>query len=168
MIPIPETKIKSLLKNYSLKLIAQSPKIELQIREKLDNFYQRLAKKLVFDPNNFDFSKIKEEIIIYLKDNNFINEEVYISSYIRSHPKYSRQLLSYRLKNLELNEDLINKLLPSIDLEKEQIKKIITKKYSQSQLGNYHQRMKIMASFVRKGFSIDSTKSVIDSLGQNR
>jgi SOS response regulatory protein OraA/RecX len=168
MNPIPEKKIKSLLKNYSLKLIAQSPKVESQIREKLDRYYQRLVNKLNFGQDSYNFSTILEEIIIYLKENDFINEKTYIASFIRSHPKYSRQLLIHRLKNLDLKESLINKLLPSVDSEKEQIKKIISKKYSPSQLEDYGQRMKIMASFARKGFSIDSTKNVIDSLRQKR
>ena len=160
-------KIKSLLKNYSIKLIAQSPKVESQIRTKLASYYQKLINKLGLDLNNYNFSEIIEEIISYLKDNDFINERIYISSFVRCHPKYSRQLLIYRLKNLGLKEILINKLLPTVDSEREQIKKDILKKYSLNQLKGYQSRAKIFSSFVRKGFSIDSIKNVIDSLRKN-
>ena len=151
--PLLPTQLKNKLKNYSLKLVGQSPKIEAIVRPRLERYLSNISVDI--NPQLID------EVIDFLHQLNLLNEEKYVESFIRVHPKYSPKKIIYLLSHYKISPNVINQHLPN---ELEIVAKIIQKKYSAIDLKNYQYRQKISLSLLRKGFAIDSIKKSIDSI----
>ena len=109
----------------------------------------------------------KDEIILYLLKENYLNEERFTRSYIRGKfyiKNWGRNKIRMHLKQKQIPENLINKCLDEIndaDYQKT-LKKIFKNHYSQHiNLKDYQKKSKTIKYLMNKGFEYDE---ILDSI----
>lgn len=132
----------------------------------LINIKLRTEKELINKLNDFDKNSI-DFTITKLKENNYLNEDLYINSYIND--QINLKLIGQNkiisdLKILGFNDMIINKYLSNYDnnIFLDKIRKIITKKVNSNHnySGNFL-KQKIINYLLINGFDINDINKVI-------
>uniref|UniRef100_UPI0025C5265E regulatory protein RecX n=1 Tax=Chryseobacterium sp. TaxID=1871047 RepID=UPI0025C5265E len=103
----------------------------------------------------------KEEIILYLLKENFLNEERFVRSYIRGKfyiKNWGRNKIKGNLKQKQVAEKLIARCFDEID--EEDYRKVIRKIYDdyfskQKELKEYQKKSRAIKFMIGKGFEYD-------------
>lgn len=151
--------LKFLLTKYALRQIAISPKTEKIITSKLNFQLKKLLQKYPYPKSDYSF--LISSLVDYLKSQNLLNQNDYITHFIKSHPRYS----SIKIKGLLQAQGLVVNDAPTSD--KAKILNILQKKYLKSQLADFPTKNKIIGRFYRQGFSLSDIKSAFDDYSQN-
>lgn len=142
-------------KEHSLYLIANTPKTEKQLRDKL--------KK-----NKKYNEEIIEKTIEFLKKYNYINDEEFTKRYIEIYSsKKTKREIEQKLYIKGVNRNIIKNALE----EKENLfdemaigEKLLLKKLNKFDLDNFDikDKQKIFSFLMRKGISIDTIESLLN------
>lgn len=110
----------------------------------------------------------KEEIILYLLKENYLNEERFTRSYIRGKfyiKHWGKNKIKLNLKQKQISEKLINKCFDEID-EDDYIKTIrkIYEDYSSKQKGiqEYQKKSKTIKYLMGRGFEYEKINDIFD------
>lgn len=133
-------------REYALRQIAISPKIEKIIYQKLKIFFPKICFKYQIKYPNIN--QVIEEIIDYLNSKSLLDPESFTNYFIQKNKNKSRQQISFLLSRYGLKSTL-----PNNDLEL--IKKIIQKKSNMDKL-------KLKALLYRRGFNLSDINAAID------
>ena len=149
----------------------------LEIKQKMVNYcvYQDRCHKEV-EQKMWDFLLIpeaKDEILLYLMKENYLNEERFTRSYIRGkfHMKsWGRNKIRNHLKFKGVPEKLINASFDEID--DDDYEKTLEKLYLDylgkiKGLQDYQKKSKTIKYLLSKGFEYESITSLIKKLGQD-
>lgn len=159
---LSNTSLKYLSREYALRQIANSPKNEKVLSQKLKLFLLKSKKKLNIS-TDFSVLPIIEDIIFELKSKDLLNESNFISYFIqRNHRKSQKQIIFLlSQQGIKVDPSLVVKLLPKNDLML--IKNFLEKKRINSDfLADFNNRQKTIAKLFNRGFHISDIKSVID------
>lgn len=151
---IDDQKFTEIIKNcllfkgreYALRQIAISPKIEKIIYQKLKLFFQKICFKYQIKYKNIN--QIIDEIIDYLNSKDLLDQKSFITYFIQKNKNKSRQQISFLLSQYGLKSSIENN-----DIEL--IKKIIQKKSNVDKL-------KLKALLYRRGFNLSDINTAID------
>lgn len=134
-----------------------------EIRDKLakycayqDRCHQEVERKL----SEFNLiSEARDEIIIYLIQNKFLNEERFAKSFARgkfNQKKWGRNKIIFELKKRKISQNLISVALQEIDLEDytTALQKLATKKKNslKSEKDSFKKQQKIKNYLLQKGY----------------
>ncbi|WP_307453310.1 MULTISPECIES: regulatory protein RecX [Chryseobacterium] len=110
----------------------------------------------------------KEEIMLYLLKENYLNEERFTRSYIRGKfyiKHWGRNKIRMNLKQKQVPEKLINKCFDEIDDEdyRVAIKKMYDNYYAKHiDLNEYQRKIKTIKHIIGKGFEYDAIINSIE------
>ena len=151
-----ELSLKFLINNYALRQIAISPKIGAILIPKLKNQSRYYIKKYSFPDLNS--SKIIDEIINYLENNNWLDQTAYAKFLLKKNQKKSKRYLEQLFSFYHLDKTLLNS-----DSDRDNIKNLLLKKMSHiSKPLDFKTKTKLIQSLIQKGFAYNDIKSVID------
>lgn len=111
----------------------------------------------------------KEEIMLYLLKENYLNEERFTRSYIRGKfyiKHWGKTKIKINLKQKQISEKLISKCFDEIDEDDYQktIRKIYEDHYSkQKGLKEYQRKMKTIKYLLSRGFEYEEILQMIES-----
>lgn len=158
-----------LLKDYSLRQIAISPKTTKILTFKLSLYLRRLTKKYQLALSESEKIELVESNILKLKEKGLINDEEYINFFIKKNSRKSRQEIMFLLKKNGIDTSIIPSEKLNNEGDKDKIKNLIIKKiHNSSDLIDFNNRKKVTAYLIRKGFSYDDVKFTIDDLINSR
>ncbi len=129
-------------------LLKSADKTELEIRRKLrEGFYPEEAVNYAVE---------------FLKNHRYIDDENYGRRYAEFNAgRKSRRLIQYELQKKGLSDEAISEILEEQPIDEEaQIYAQITKKYRDPKAMTQKERMNMMASLRRKGFSWETVNRV--------
>ena len=135
---ITKTALQFVGREYALRQIAISPKVEKIIYQKLKIFFQKFFLKYKISYQNIN--EIIQEIIDYLNSKNLLNEKNFIEYFTQKNKTKSSRQISYLLSQYNIKTQIQNN-----DLEN--IKKIILKKKNMDKL-------KLKSLLYRRGFNL--------------
>lgn len=148
---INQLSLSFLVKSYALRQIAISPKSEKILRQKIHHRYPQVSSLLV------------EDTISYLRRKNLLDESAYIDYFLKRHPKKSARHLQFLFRQQGIN------YRPS---SKREIPKIISllqrRQDSLKLLSRPLTKNRLLASLIRKGFSLADVKTAIDEFIKSR
>lgn len=110
----------------------------------------------------------KEEIILYLLKENYLNEERFTRSYIRGKfyiKNWGRNKIRIHLKQKNISDKLINRCFDEIDDAdyRKTLKKLYEDYYSrQKGLKEYQRKSKTIKHLMSKGFEYDEINDIFD------
>lgn len=110
----------------------------------------------------------KDEIILYLLKENYLNEERFTRSYIRGKfyiKHWGRNKIKINLKQKQISEKLISKCFDEIDESdyEKTLKKIFEDYYSkQTGLKEYQRKSKTIKYLMGKGFEYEKINDIFD------
>ncbi len=110
----------------------------------------------------------KEEIILYLLQENYLNEERFTRSYIRGKfyiKHWGKAKIKMNLKQKQISEKLINSCFDEIDEDDylKTIRKIYEDYYSkQSGLKEYQRKSKTIKYLMSRGFEYEKINDIFD------
>lgn len=110
----------------------------------------------------------KEEILLYLMKENYLNEERFTRSYIRGKfyiKHWGRNKIKINLKQKQISEKLINKCFDEIDEDdyRKTIRKIYEDYYSKQSKGNEYQRkVKTIQYLMSRGFEYEKINDIFE------
>lgn len=135
-------------KKRVLYLLADSPKTELQLREKL--------QKGFYPESSIDVA------IEYAKSYQYINDSEYAKQFIEcKKEKLSKKQIEYKLREKGIAEDILKILLEETQFnESKIIKEYIRKKKIDVDSITIEEKRKIYAYFTRKGFSYEELMKI--------
>lgn len=143
---IIKTALQFVGREYALRQIAISPKVEKIIYQKLKIFFQKFFLKYKISYQNIN--EIIQEIIDYLNSKNLLSEKKFIEYFIQKNKTKSSRQISYLLSQFNIKTQIQNN-----DLEI--IKKIILKKKNIDKL-------KLKSSLYRRGFNLSDINNAFD------
>ncbi|MDD4135734.1 MAG: RecX family transcriptional regulator [Candidatus Shapirobacteria bacterium] len=143
---ITKTALQFVGREYALRQIAISPKVEKIIYQKLKIFFQKFFLKYKISYQNIN--EIIQEIIDYLNSKNLLSEKKFIEYFIQKNKTKSSRQISYLLSQFNIKTQIQNN-----DLEI--IKKIILKKKNIDKL-------KLKSSLYRRGFNLSDINNAFD------
>lgn len=113
-------------------------------------------------------SNIIEKTIEKLKDYNYINDELYVKSYVETYKnEFGKNKLKQNLKNKNLDDELIEKYLIFDEDEVVcNIKKEILKQTKTKPL-DAKQKQRLYRNLYNKGYSFEQIKKAFDILGED-
>ena len=154
------------LTNYALRLIGMSPQTSTTITSKLRIYLGRYLVKTKIPVDKEAQTQIIDHVIAYLQNNRLLNDTEYAKYLIHKLRNKSLQEIRYRLTRAGVSSDLI----PTDSINEEEIiRKLVQKKLkSGSDLSDFITKNRIIAYLYRKGFPLESVKSVIDSMVRKR
>lgn len=146
-----------LLREYSLRQIAISPKIRSILHPKLVVYSHRLCQKFNYPADIFP--ELINLALNRLFEENLLNESAYIDYFVHRYSRKSTAEINFRLRRLGLNP-------PQIDStsDRPKIKDLIQKRYSRLNLLDHSDKNKVISSLARKGFAINDIKTAIDEV----
>lgn len=112
----------------------------------------------------------KEEILLYLMKENYLNEERFVRSYIHGKfyiKQWGKNKIKINLKTKDIPEKLINKCFDEIDTDDyEATIKNLGEKYFATLKGLqlYQKKVKTIRHLISKGFEYEIVKDIIDDL----
>lgn len=163
LVSVRRCSVRFLLTSYALRQVAISPKIEVVLRPKLKSQLRQIISKYRLPPM-FVSPALIDEVIGYLHLRRLLNVPDFVDSQIRRHPHLSRRALIARLHQFGVDREQLQSL-PSPQDENTKIKYFLCKKHlTRQDLTDNKTRNKIIASLLRKGFSLNQVKSVIDAV----
>lgn len=144
-----------------------------EIKQKLVNYcvYQDRCHYEV-EQKMRDFTLIqeaKDEIFLYLIQENYLNEERFVRSYIRGKfniKNWGRNKIKVHLKQKQIAEKLISKCWDEIDEDDylKTISRLYEKHYEQqSGLKEYQKKSKTITYLISRGFEYDEIITVINN-----
>ena len=147
--------LKYELYDKALTLISHHIRSEKEINEYL--------KKYTKDSN------LIEEIIDKLKENNFLNEEIYLKSYINDKINFSNSgplKIKRELLNLGFEENEIDNYLAKFDsyLIKERIEKYVNKQIKSNKKSLYIFKNKMLVNLINLGYEKSDILSFLDTV----
>lgn len=110
----------------------------------------------------------KEEILLYLMQENYLNEERFVRSYIHGKfyiKNWGKNKIKINLKAKDIPEKLINKCFDEIDADDyEKVIKNLGEKYFATLKGLqlYQKKIKTTRHLIAKGFEYEIVKEIID------
>ena len=142
-----------------------------EIKQKMVNYcvYQDRCHKEV-EQKMWEFTLIpeaKEEILLYLMKENYLNEERFTRSYIRGKfymKSWGRNKIRQHLKQKGITDKLIQKCMDEIDDDDyaTTLKKIATNYAAQQKgLQNYQKKIKTTRYLLSRGFEYDEIREVL-------
>lgn len=115
--------------------------------------------------------ELRERIVDYLAENDFINEERFCRIYCESKmrlQKWGRVKIAYQLRSKRIDNNTINKALQEID-EEEYQRTLTTltenKNNNITEPDNKKRRAKLMSFLSSHGFTIDEIENAVSALG---
>lgn len=134
--------------NVAVKYASSKLKTEKQIR---DYLYKKEFKKATILP-----------VIEKLKEYGVIDDKIYMESYIKSNPNFSKNKLKQKLIMSGVSKDLIDEKLN--DLEDEDSCLTNAKKFLKNKIMDQKTREKLIRRLTYLGYSWDSINSVLKTL----
>lgn len=144
-----------------------------EIKQKLANYcvYQdRCHQEVEQKMREFHLiPEAKEEILLYLMKEDFLNEERFVRSYIRGKfyiKQWGKHKITQHLKLKNINEKLIRKCFDEIDDEdyKNTLKKLWSQYFSkQKGLKDYQKKSKTIKYLISKGYGYEDIISFSES-----
>ncbi len=134
--------------NVAVKYASSKLKTEKQIR---DYLYKKEFKKATILP-----------VIEKLKEYGVIDDKIYMESYIKSNPNFSKNKLKQKLIMSGISKDLIDDKLN--DLEDEDSCLTNAKKFLKNKIMDQKTREKLIRRLTYLGYSWDSINSVLKTL----
>ena len=134
--------------NTAVKYASSKLKTEKQIR---DYLYKKEFKKATILP-----------VIEKLKEYGVIDDKIYMESYIKSNPNFSKNKLKQKLIMSGISKDLIDDKLN--DLEDEDSCLTNAKKFLKNKIMDQKTREKLIRRLTYLGYSWDSINSVLKTL----
>ena len=134
--------------NTAVKYASSKLKTEKQIR---DYLYKKEFKKATILP-----------VIEKLKEYGVIDDKIYMESYIKSNPNFSKNKLKQKLIMSGISKDLIDEKLN--DLEDEDSCLTNAKKFLKNKIMDQKTREKLIRRLTYLGYSWDSINSVLKTL----
>lgn len=116
----------------------------------------------------------KEELLLYLMQENFLNEERFTRSYIRGKfniKSWGRNKIRNHLKMKGVNEKLINQCFDEINEEdyERTLRKIFTDYYSRQEgLKPYQKKSKSISYLISRGFEYDKILEILEDFPDNQ
>lgn len=109
----------------------------------------------------------KEEILLYLLKENYLNEERFTRSYIRGKfyiKHWGRNKIKMNLKQKQISEKLISKCFDEIDEDdyENMIRKIYGDYYSKQNGQEYQKKAKTIKYLMGRGFEYDQINNIIE------
>ena len=132
----------------AVKYASNKLKTEKQIR---DYLYKKEFKKATILP-----------VIEKLKEYGVIDDKIYMESYIKSNPNFSKNKLKQKLIMSGISKDLIDEKLN--DLEDEDSCLTNAKKFLKNKIMDQKTREKLIRRLTYLGYSWDSINSVLKTL----
>ncbi len=154
------------LYNYSLSQIALTPKTELILKNKLRLKLRQLLFKLGTKLDPEISSQLISDTLSKISSMNLLKPSDYINFIINRH-KNNKSLtqISYLLRQAGIDPRSVDFSQYGFVDEAQTIQKLIQKKViNVSDLADFNTKNKIIAYFMRKGFSLSSVKNVIDDI----
>lgn len=155
--------LKWLAKDYILRQlgISQKSKVVLKSKTKI-----KILNWLKENKIEFETDRLEELIDIELnklEENKIIDDNQYVISFINKSKRKSNRQIEYELKNKGISGDAVRQALAERENgEEEVIRNLISKKLKNNNKLSFEERGKLIASLIRRGFSIDKVKSLID------
>lgn len=134
--------------NMAVKYASNKLKTEKQIR---DYLYKKEFKKATILP-----------VIEKLKEYGVIDDKIYMESYIKSNPNFSKNKLKQKLIMSGISKDLIDEKLN--DLEDEDSCLTNAKRFLKNKIMDQKTREKLIRRLTYLGYSWDSINSVLKTL----
>lgn len=143
------------LQEYALSCLARSAQTEKILRQKL-KFY---AAKHHLDLDGVDL------IIKNLNSRHLLDQTNYVRNYLCRYPRKSYQMLKSELTTRGIDQSILNQILiQDQNQELSSAINLIRKKHPTiEKLHDPHQKMLILSSIVRNGFSYSVAKNAIDA-----
>jgi SOS response regulatory protein OraA/RecX len=158
-----------LLREYSLRQIAISPKTEFGLSLKLRVYIAKIIQKYKIPVDGISQQELIQSCIEKLKSQSLINPDEYIKYFIKKNRGKSQREIIYKLEKEGLHIDNSYFNSQSQETEIEKIKNLLVKKKVDNQkMSDFKYKNKIMAYFYRKGFSLSDIKTAIDEILNNR
>jgi len=146
-------------REYALRQIAISPKIEKIVVQKLKIYFLKTKKKFSLNQN---FQPTIDKIIDYLNSQKLLNQDNFVDFFINKNKSKSSAQIAFLLKSLGVDVSAYRHLLSNKDdssiIQKILSKKKITKEY----LSDFKSKSKILSSLYRRGFNSDDISNAID------
>ncbi len=108
-----------------------------------------------------------EKIITELTQAGYLNDQVWIESFIRvqiqkkNGPSVITKKLMQKGIPAEMAKKAVNKQTKPKDLS-QSVQRLMETKYKNKNLKDFKERQKVVASLIRKGFSLDTIKSCLN------
>ena len=153
---------KYLLLEYCLRQIAISPKIRKILEQKLKIYNLKLVYKYSFDRDLL--ASLVNPTIDKTASLGLLDDQTYIDYLVRKYPKKSSTEINYLLRRLGLNY----RCQPDRNTEIVKISRLLEKKYQSVNLRDYHDKSKVIANLIHKGFPLELIKAAIDETLQLR
>ncbi|PIU73245.1 hypothetical protein COS78_03395 [Candidatus Shapirobacteria bacterium CG06_land_8_20_14_3_00_40_12] len=148
-----------LLKNYALRQIAVSPKIETVLRPKLNRQIDIYFHKFSFAP--IDTQPIITDLIDYLNQKKLLDPTAFASYLINRNPSKSLHYLHQLFSHYHLDLSLLISLTDDLNKIK---KLIIIKTKSISKPMDFKTKTRLIGFLTRKGFAYSDIKTAIDEI----
>jgi len=152
-----------LLREYALRQIALSPKTNKIISNKLalkKNFY---LKKYPLLKDRIDHSQALEKILFQLEEKNLLDPLSYVDYLIRRFPHKSKfYLISYLQQQGVPRNTYPDSVFDQLHPQQTITKYLLKKNFTSKDLSDFNTKNKLIASLLRKGFSITEVKKAID------
>lgn len=158
-----EKSVSWLIHEYCLRQLAISQKSKTGLKSKTKI---KIVESLKKNKIKFATDRLEELIDIELnklEENKLIDDSQYVLGFINKSKKKSNRQIEYELKHKGVGEDIVREALALREnSEAEVIRNLINKKLKNNYKLSFQERAKLMASLIRRGFSIDTVKSIID------
>lgn len=107
--------------------------------------------------------EVVTQAVLWAEEYHFIDIERFAANYVKANAgKKGNRLLRIELSKRGVEKELLDELLEDVEEhEKEQIEKIYEKRFSQVDLHEEKQRMKVMRYFIRNGFSYEEVQNFL-------
>ena len=114
--------------------------------------YSRNEMKRKLHDKGFADEEI-EAVLLKLEEYKLIDDMEYAKSYVRGFlaKNRSKRVIKYELSKRLINADIIEEVIENID-DKEQLEKLIAKKFPEADVDDYIQKQKIYQYIRSKGF----------------
>ncbi len=137
--------------NDSLKYISSKLKTEKQIK---DYLYKHGYKKDIVNSTT-------QKLIEY----GIINDQIYLNSYVRSNPNFSKNKLKQKLMSAGIKKEDIDCGLTEIDESDSCLQN--AKKFMKNKVMDSKMREKLVRRLTYLGYSWDSIRNALNSLGED-
>ncbi|MBA3957945.1 MAG: regulatory protein RecX [Parachlamydiaceae bacterium] len=138
--------------NYALR--------RLSVRSLSSNEMRKSLVERLVSPDTI--SKVIQECM----QNGYLNDEVWLDAFVRGllSKKLGPRAMMYKLRLKGVSQSDAERILESSDNPEacqERIAKLVATRYRTRDLTDYHEREKVIAALMRKGFNLDDVQAVL-------
>lgn len=166
--PLTERQFKGLLfcsllfrtREYALRQVALSPKVEGQLTPKLIRFIKNLnyrQKSLFAD---LDYQSVVSQVIDYLSERQLLDQTDFITSFVRRHARHSKIFILAKLANFGISRPQAISHIP-VSHDRQAIIRLLAK-VSPLTLKEPRAKNRFLAKLTRLGFPLNEVISIID------